>query len=107
MLLFLQLLLLLVAGDADWVKRLHEGQRLTLQTTVVRSVDNDCGGTIEAAPGWGDVVEAMGGNVTLSPAVLFDAEGKRAPSTLKVTDITVEVREPEASVVLLRGGVPQ
>lgn len=52
-------------------------------------------------------MEALGGNVTLSPAVLFDADGKRAPSTLQVTDITVEVREPEASVVLLKNGVPQ
>ncbi|MEW5741119.1 MAG: hypothetical protein AB1938_19510 [Myxococcota bacterium] len=52
-------------------------------------------------------MEAMGGNITLSPAVLFDANGKRAPSTLQITDITVQVGEPEATVVLLKGGTPQ
>ncbi|MCC6336672.1 MAG: hypothetical protein IT380_22115 [Myxococcales bacterium] len=49
-------------------------------------------------------MEANGGNVTLSPAVLFDANGKRAPSTLAITDITVQVGDPEATVVLLKGG---
>lgn len=52
-------------------------------------------------------MEAMGGNVTLSPAVLFDQQGKRAPSSLRITDITVYVHEPEATVVLLKGGQPQ
>jgi hypothetical protein len=50
-------------------------------------------------------IEANGGNVTLSPAVIFDAQGKRAPATLQITDIEVHTAEPEASVVLLRGGV--
>jgi len=51
-------------------------------------------------------VEASGGNVTLSPAVLWDESGKRAPSSLTISDITVKAREPEAEVPLLRGGLP-
>lgn len=45
-----------------------------------------------------------GGNLTLSPAVLFDEQGKRAPSKLSITDIVVKVRDPEAEVTLLSGG---
>ena len=48
-----------------------------------------------------------GGNITLSPAVVFDAAGNRAPSSMRITDIEIRVRDPEESVVLLRGGVPQ
>lgn len=51
-------------------------------------------------------VEASGGNVTLSPGVLWDESGKRAPSSLTISDITVKAREPEAEVPLLRGGSP-
>lgn len=49
-------------------------------------------------------LEAGGGNATLSPAVLFDEAGHRAPNALQITDIVVKVREPEAEVPLLRGG---
>jgi hypothetical protein len=45
-----------------WVSQLQPGQSMTLETTVVHAVDSRCGGTIEAEPGWGDVVEALGGN---------------------------------------------
>ncbi len=51
-------------------------------------------------------LEAGGGNATLSPAVLFDDAGKRAPSTLSITEIVVKVRDPEAEVQLLHGGAP-
>ncbi len=51
-------------------------------------------------------IEANGGSVTLSPAVIFDAKGNRAPPTLRITDIEVHSNEPEATVVLLKGGVP-
>ncbi len=51
-------------------------------------------------------IEANGGNVTLSPAVIFDANGNRAPSSLQIRDIEVRTNEPEATVVLLKGGVP-
>lgn len=49
---------------------------------------------------------AEGGSATLSAAVLYDADGKRAPARLAITEITVKVREPEGEVTLLRGGVP-
>jgi hypothetical protein len=49
-------------------------------------------------------MEANGGSITLSSAVLFDEAGKKAPSTLVVTDIVVSVLEPAETVVLLRGG---
>lgn len=47
-----------------------------------------------------------GGSATLSAAVLFDTEGKRAPARLAITDIVVKVRAPEAEVSLLSDGVP-
>lgn len=50
---------------------------------------------------------AEGGNLTLSSAVLFDDQGKRAPSAIAITDIVVKVREPEAEVPLLKGGAVQ
>jgi hypothetical protein len=44
------------------------------------------------------------GGITLSPAVLFDADGRRAPSTLRIADIEVRVTDPEGTVTLLQGG---
>ncbi len=35
---------------------------MDLMTSVVRKVDNRCGGTIEAASGWAGIAEAVGGN---------------------------------------------
>ncbi len=49
-------------------------------------------------------IEGGGGNVTLTGAVLFDADGKRAPSSLVITDIEMKVQEPDGAAVLLRGG---
>ena len=46
----------------DWVRKMHVGDRYVLKTSVVRNVNNSCGGVIDAAPGWGDVVETLGGN---------------------------------------------
>ena len=51
-------------------------------------------------------MKGEGGNATLSPAVLFDEAGAKAPKGLLVTDIVVKVRDPEAAVTLLKGGVP-
>ncbi len=45
-----------------WVYKLVKGQRMDLTTSVVRKVDERCGGTIEQAPGWSGIVEAVGGN---------------------------------------------
>jgi hypothetical protein len=46
----------------QWVERLRVGQHWRLETSVVRKVNNSCGGTIAVAEGWGDIVEAVGGN---------------------------------------------
>jgi hypothetical protein len=48
-----------------------------------------------------------GGSITLTPAVLFDETGKRAPGDLVITEILVKVGEPDAEVALLKGGKPQ
>lgn len=45
-----------------WVYQLKVGQKFTIQTQVVQKVDKPCGGTLKAATGFGDVVEAQGGN---------------------------------------------
>lgn len=58
---------------------------------------------------WRATVSGLDGNgagFTLSPAVVFDAKGARAPSSLKITEIEIHVGNPEAVVVLLRGGTP-
>lgn len=47
-----------------------------------------------------------GGSATLSPAVLYDAQGKKAPSNLVITEIVVKVLDPDAEVTLLSGGHP-
>lgn len=49
-------------------------------------------------------MEARGGSITLSPAVLFDEAGKKAPSNLVITDIEVSVMEPSETVLMLRKG---
>lgn len=49
-------------------------------------------------------MEANGGSIALSPAVLFDAVGKKAPANLVITEIVVNVSEPNESVTLLHGG---
>jgi len=47
------------------------------------------------------------GSLTISSAVLFDATGGRAPTELQVTEIEVQVAEPEGSAHLLKGGAIQ
>ena len=49
-------------------------------------------------------MEANGGSIALSPAVLFDLAGAKAPSSLVISEIVVTVSEPNESVTLLRGG---
>lgn len=49
-------------------------------------------------------MEANGGSIALSPAVLFDPAGAKAPSGLVITEIVITVSEPNESVTLLRGG---
>jgi hypothetical protein len=42
--------------------------------------------------------------ITLSPVILYDASGARAPSNLQITEIVVQVADDK--VVLLEGGQP-
>ena len=51
-------------------------------------------------------VDANGGEITLSPVVLYDAAGTRAPANLKITEISVQVG-PDDKVALLKGGAPR
>ncbi len=44
------------------------------------------------------------GDITLSPAVLYDTSGTHAPSDLVIHDIVVDVEEPSAQVHLLKNG---
>ncbi len=50
-------------------------------------------------------MEANGGSITLSPVVLFDSTGARAPADLVIADIVVSVSEPAETVTLLKDGV--
>jgi hypothetical protein len=49
-------------------------------------------------------LEAHGGNMTLTPVVLFEENGDRAPKGLVFDELKVIVANPEAQVTLLRGG---
>ena len=82
-----------------WVGRLQPGQRLLLKTAVVHRVDKRCRGTIEAAPGWGGTVEALGGNhFTLRNGVLAAPSRAVYPGSVR--------REPRTNVgVTADGGV--
>ncbi len=44
--------------------------------------------------------------ITLSPVVLYDSAGNRAPGNLKITEISVQVG-PDDKVSLLEGGAPR
>ena len=52
-------------------------------------------------------MEANGGSIALSSAVLFDSAGAKAPTDLRITDIVVNVSEPNESVTLLENGTPK
>lgn len=47
------------------------------------------------------------GTLLLSPAVLYDTNGARAPSHLVISDIVVDVDSPSAQIQLLKDGKPQ
>jgi hypothetical protein len=82
---------------------------------VVHTVDSRCGGVIEPAPGWGQVIEAMGGNhFTLRGGAIaapsresYPAGVKRDPRTNvgiaadgRVLMVTVDGRQPGYSIGL-------
>jgi Phosphodiester glycosidase len=50
-----------VKSGSGWVGDLREGQRLRIETEVVRGGSDECGG-MSKADGWGNIQEAMGGN---------------------------------------------
>jgi Phosphodiester glycosidase len=95
----------------DWVRQLHEGQRLRIETKVVRGAENRCGGMAEAN-GWGDIQEAMGGNHftarngrVASLAGLGGKDLQRHPRTNvgvtrdgRVLMVTVDGRQPGYSI---------
>jgi hypothetical protein len=49
-------------------------------------------------------IDANGGNFTLSPAVLFDSTGAKAPGNLSITDIELRVRDPDVTTIVLHQG---
>ena len=95
-----------------WLTRLQPGQKMRLQTSVVKNVDSNCGGTIEAAPGWADTQEAIGGNyftlrngvIAAPSAEVYAASVQRHPRTNvgitpdgRVLMVTVDGRQPRYS----------
>ncbi len=84
-----QAVLSMKGPNNKWVKRLRVGQRLRLNTAIVRKVDAECGGRIAAASGWSDVVEAMGGNhftarngkIAAPSRAVYPAGSQRHPRT--------------------------
>ena len=80
-----------------WVRQLRVGQRMDLDTRVVRNVDNACGGTLREASGWNDIVEAMGGNYYVARNATVDApSGKAYPLSVQ--------RHPRTSVGVTADG---
>jgi len=80
-----------------WVGRLQPGQRMRLKTMVVHKVDKRCGGKIEAAPGWGNTVEAIGrNNYTLRNGALASPRRDVYPGTVR--------RDPRTNVGVTADG---
>ena len=90
---------LIVSGDAAKPIYMVKNESSDVWQDVEIVVNGSYRATMSKMPG-------EGGSATLSPAVLFDDQGKRAPSNLRITEIVVKVRNPEAEVPLLAGGVP-
>lgn len=96
-----------------WVRQLRVGQHMELKTSIVRNVDNRCGGTLRVASGWDDITEAMGGNFYVARNGQVDAPSRReyAPSVQRhprtsigvtadgrILMVTVDGRQPRYSV---------
>lgn len=89
---------LVVSGEATAPIYMVKNESTDIWKDVEIIVNGKYRSTMTQLPG-------EGGNTTLSSAVLFDDNGKRAPSTLPITEIVVKVRDPEGEVALLRDGV--
>ena len=63
-----------------WIRELREGQRLRIETDVVRAGQNDCGATNEA-PGWGDIQEALSGTTSRRATATWQRPSWRASPT--------------------------
>jgi hypothetical protein len=96
-----------------WVKSIRVGQRLQLRTRIMAPARSDCGANVKRAPGWGSVVEALGGNhFTLRngrnaapPRAVYPSGTKRHPRTGvgvtpdgRVLMVTVDGRRPGYSI---------
>jgi len=97
----------------DWVRKLKVGQTMQLHTSVVHNVNNSCGGKIQVAQDWADIVEAVGGNhftvrngVVAPPSRnVYSAGWERHPRTNvgvtadgRVLMVTVDGRQPGYSI---------
>ena len=89
--------MLVVSGEAAAPIYMVKNESNDVWKDVEITVNGKYRSTMSQLPG-------EGGNTTLSAAVLFDDTGKRAPSSLPITDIVVKVRDPEGEVVLLKNG---
>jgi hypothetical protein len=87
----------LKGSGSDWVRELREGDRYTLQTQVVRKVHSRCGGTPREAEGWGDIVEAVGGNH-------FTARGGKVSAPSRSLYPTGSQRHPRTNVGVTADG---
>jgi hypothetical protein len=100
----------------EWVYQLQVGQQFPLQTRIVRSVGNPCGGAMPRAPGFDDIVEAQGGNyftvrggVNVAPSrEEYQPGSRRHPRTGlgitadgRVLMVTVDGRRPSSKGVTL------
>lgn len=90
---------LVVGGDAARPIYLVKNESLEVWQDVEVSVNGQYRATLAQ-------MEANGGSIALSSAVLFDQAGAKAPSALVITEIVITVSEPNETVTLLRGGQP-
>ena len=88
---------LVVGGDAAKTIYLVKNESLEVWQDVEVAVNGKYRATLAQ-------MEANGGSIALSPAVLFDPAGAKAPANLVITDIVITVSEPNETVTLLRGG---
>lgn len=90
---------LVVGGDSTRPAYLVKNESLEVWEEVEVLVNGQYRATLAQ-------MEGNGGSIALSPAVLFDAKGTKAPANLYITDIVVTVTEPNEQVTLLKQGQP-
>lgn len=88
---------LIVGGDASRPVYLVKNESLDPWQDVEVLVNGQYRATLAQ-------MEANGGSIALSSAVLFDQSGAKAPRNLNITDIVVTVSDPEETTALLRDG---